>query len=167
MIPRPRLWPLLRPLTTAWWGLWRWCYPHSGPVLDPVVDLEAGPVHGWRAALVFLARLPLLARTQAAAERHPATRSRNPAAGSPAITSTQQRLREALIVIVVIGWAVAAVTIAVSTFVTGNFLFEYAPLPAEPEIVSPYFKIAAPAALLPVVLGAALLTGAWLRARLR
>ena len=165
MTPLPHLPPLLRLPVTAWWRLWRWCYPQAGPVLDPVVAAEVGPARGLRASLVFLARLPLLARAQAGTERDPATRSRNPAPGSPAITSTEQHLREALIVIVVLGWTLAAVSIAVSTLVTGNVLFEYASVPGEPEIVSPYFQVAAPAALLPLVLATLILTAAWLRNR--
>lgn len=73
----------------------------------------------------------------------------------------------AAILLTGMGWIVAAIAVAVSVAVTGNFLFESAPAPGAPETVSTYFQVAAAAALLPVVLSALLLSGARLHALIR
>ena len=163
---------LLAPITSLWWRLWRWCYPHAAPILDPVVPNESNPHRGWRQSTAFLLRLPLLARAQAAAERNPRTRSHGQPGHSSALPSGAYRPREIAIAVLGLGWTVSFLAIAVSTVVTGNFLFEYAPTPSpaalsQEEIVSPYFRVAAAAAVLPLALAALILSGSWLRSRLR
>jgi hypothetical protein len=45
--------------------------------------------------------------------------------------------------VLVVGWFVILVSIAMSMVQTGNFLFEYGPDSGRPEIVTPYFKVVA------------------------
>ena len=75
-------------------------------------------------------------------------------------------MREAAIVLLGLGWTIAAIAIAVSMAVTGNFLFEYAPQPGREEAGSPYFHVAAPALLLPLLFAASVFAWGWLRTRL-
>lgn len=155
---------LLVPIAGLWWRLWRWVYPQAAPALDPLVHDEAGPARGWRQSTAFLLRLPGIARAQAAAESNPNTRTRHP--GRPSTDPDRAyRPREIAIAVVGLSWTVSFIAIAVSTVATGNFLFEYAPNPGQEEIVSPYFKVAAPAAVLPLAFAGLILTGAWLRNR--
>ena len=66
---------------------------------------------------------------------------------------------------IAIGWSIAAITVFVSMVDTGNSLIESAPAPGLPEEPSPYFRIAAIAALAPVLIIAPLiLTTGWLGA---
>ena len=160
---------LLAPVTSLWWRLWRWSYPQAAPILDSLVPAESNADRGWRQSTAFLLRLPRLARTQAAAERHPDTRTLDPDRPH-ANPARAYRPREIAIAVVGLGWTVSFIAIAVSTVVTGNFLLEYAPTPGEiggQESVSPYFKVAAPAAVLPLLFAGLILTSDWLRSRLR
>ena len=75
--------------------------------------------------------------------------------------------REAAIACVALGWTIALLAVLVSTVATGNFLFEYAPTPGGEEIVSPYFKVAAAAAILPLGVAGLILAGSLLRGRRR
>ena len=52
---------------------------------------------------------------------------------------------------IAIGWSIAAIVVLISMVNTGNFLIESARTPGLSEEPSPYFRIAAVAALAPVL----------------
>ena len=53
--------------------------------------------------------------------------------------------------IIVLGWLVMAISIAMSIAQTGNFLFEYGPNSGRPEIITPYFKVVAISLLVQII----------------
>jgi hypothetical protein len=154
---------LVLPLLAALWlwvGVWRWCYPEAGPVVAEALAAEiatAGAAleggrplgeraHAIAALLAFLARLPLLARAQAAAERSAATRTRGELPGAaPRNSMVATRLREAILLALLAGGLVASGAVVASIAATGNFLFEVHTTPDAPGEVTPYFQVAAAA----------------------
>ena len=158
--------PLLAALR-LWVGLWRWCYPESGAAVAEALAaelaaagaaLEGGRGFRERAQtalplLAFLARLPLLARAQATAERSAATRTRGePPAGAPRSSTASTRLREAIVLTLLAGGLIATGAVVASFAATGDFLFERHATPDAPGEVTPYFQIAAAATSLALTL---------------
>jgi hypothetical protein len=159
---------LTLPLLAALWlwvGIWRWCYPEAGPAVAEALAAElaaaGAALEGGRrpserrwgdrartaaALLAFLARLPLLARAQAAAERSAATRTRGELAGAaPRSSTATTRLREAILLALLAGGLVAGGAVVASIAATGNFLFEVHATPDAPGEVTPYLQVAAAA----------------------
>ena len=135
-----------------WVHVWRWCYPQSSIVIDEIARGEIDLLRhrsSVRRLIGMCIALPGLARPQQVAKTSPATRT----AGMAPATEPRWKgsLREALVWAVLAGWAVMAVPIITSIAQTGDFLFEYGPDSGRPEIVTPYFKAVALAALAQIV----------------
>ena len=139
----------------AWGAVWLWCYPEAQGAVREAIKAElrqgANP-RRWPALIRFLLTLPYVARTQAAAEREPSTQT---AGGDIVLASGgpfARRLREALVLAVALGWLTTFAAVFASFAVTGNFVMDSAPMPGQAEEPSPYFHIAAPAFIVPILL---------------
>lgn len=162
---RVLLWLPMRPGLGLWSWLWGWTYPLARPSIAEVraasgTDrFEFGNVVS---TLRFMLELPLMARAQHYAERSTETRTvyDEPAVGvrasrplsvhrwltEPAWRST---LREAVIWSTAASWLVTWGSIGASFIFTGDFLFESHATPDAVGNVTPYFKVAALALVLP------------------
>ncbi len=141
--------------TIMWALVWTWVYPLARLALHETLIAEeratTSVAHLFQ-LLMLCVRLPSLARSQDAAERHPATRTRG---GDAWLVEARWRgrLRESIVWLTVAGWTTASGAVVTSLIATGEFLFESHASPEAPGMVSNYFRVAAVSGLLPVAAG--------------
>ena len=159
------LWLPVRVGLALWAWLWGWTYPLARPSIS-----EVGAASGTNrfefgnvvSTLRFMLELPLMARAQDHAERSAATRTTyeepvvderasRPLSVQRWLTEPAWRstLREAIIWSTAASWLVTWGSIGPSFIFTGDFLFESHATPDAVGYVTPYFKVAALALVLP------------------